>query len=1066
MSDSTSLPRQASRESERWFEATFEQAAVGMAHFDIKGNWLHVNQQVCAILGYSHDELTEKNRQEITHPDDFATEQACLKDIVAGNADSYTLEVRYLQKSGDTVWVNLSVSLVAATDKAPAFFIAVMQNIQNRKESEQALIESEQRWHNLLENLPDIVYQYSTKRGILYVAPKVESFFGIPPQDLDSPLVLWPDRVHPDDRHLFDQARDDLWKGKPFTIEYRARDKDGNWRWLCNRTISRKVDTDEIIIEGLSVDITESKMREAALSANEENYRELTRSIPGAIFIYELHPDGTDSVRNMSEGCRDIWEISAEEARTNVSCLWEMILPGDAEGLLNSIQTSADTLTFWSHEWRIQTPSGKLKWLSGTGKPIRKPNGDVIWHSVVIDVTQERLAKIALESFFEQNMNLNIIVKSDGTILRANSLWEEALGYSRRELEGHNFIEFVHPDDRVQTARESRKLIRCGHGSAIFENRYRHKNGHYRMLSWSAVISQHEGIIYGIARDITEQRAAEKKLLQASTYFKSTDEGIMLTDMDTHIVDVNDAFCRITGYDRDEVIGRKPGFLRSGRHQKQFYEAMWRSINETGSWRGEIWNRRKSGEIYPELLTISTVKTDDSRPSGYVGAFSDITDLKAHQDRLDYLANHDALTDMPNRLLLNSRLEQAIKRALRMGKSLAVMFIDIDRFKHINESLGHTAGDQVLVQLGQRLQSQLRAYDTVARMSGDEFVILLEDIGKPESAAQIARNLMSCFERPFYINEMDITVTASMGLSLCPQDSKDPAVLLANADAAMYKAKEEGRNTFLFYSSELTSQAFEYVLLKSALKKALDKDELFLVYQPQILLEDESLIGMEALLRWKHSELGMISPARFIPIAEQNGLIRQIGQWVLEKACAQGQKWLELGLPVGRIAVNVSGPQFHADNFVEEVRLALDASGLPATHLELEVTESFFVQQTDTIIAKLETLRGLGIKISVDDFGTGYSSLSYLKKLPIDKLKIDQSFLHGIPEERDNVAITESIIALGQALNLSVIAEGVETQEQADFLKQYAKLEAQGYLFSMPLEVADIEQFMRQASGH
>jgi len=565
----------------------------------------------------------------------------------------------------------------------------------------------------------------------------------------------------------------------------------------------------------------------------------------------------------------------------------------------------------------------------------------------------------------------------------------------------------------------------------------------------------------GTVQDVTDDVLKEQRLQQAATVFNSTVEGVIITDEDANITDVNEAFTSITGYAREEVIGKTSSILASGRHDREFYQQMWHSLLNAGSWSGEIWNRRRDGMLYPELLTISAVRNEQQRLSGYVGVFTDISRLKEVEQRLEHLAHHDALTGIPNRLLLSDRLEQSIRHASRHNRGFALVFVDLDRFKMINDSLGHQAGDELLKQLADRLVKTVRNEDTVGRISGDEFVLILEDTQTREDATAVANKIMQCFYQPFRIADKDVRVTSSMGLTLYPQDGEEGDVLLRNADAAMYRAKDEGRNTFQFYTSELTEVATEHVFLENALREALHTDQMFLVYQPQVDLDTGMLTGLEALLRWNHPEEGPISPARFIPIAEQSGLIREIGAWVLKQACEQGKAWLEQGLSIGRMGVNVAGPQIQQGGFNRLVIDTLEETGLPTQNLELEVTESFVMRNMDSSIDDLQVLREKGVQVAIDDFGTGYSSLSYLKQLPIDKLKIDKSFVRHIPDDTNDMAIAEAVIALAGALHLNVIAEGVETQEQAEFLSDKGCAQAQGYYFSRPLPAENIEELLR-----
>jgi len=430
--------------------------------------------------------------------------------------------------------------------------------------------------------------------------------------------------------------------------------------------------------------------------------------------------------------------------------------------------------------------------------------------------------------------------------------------------------------------------------------------------------------------------------------------------------------------------------------------------------------------------------------------------LSEREALLEHMVHHDALTGLPNRTLLNIRLEQSIKHSARQHMMMGVVFIDIDRFKNINDSIGHVSGDKLLQQLAERLQNAVRAVDTVARISGDEFVVILEDIDSSDHAVLVMEKLMSTVRKPYVIDDAKVSATVSMGLSLYPDDGDDPATLLCNADAAMYQSKEGGRNSCQLFTGEMSAAVQERAFLESALHTALEEAQFRLVYQPKVDLQSGKYIGMEALLRWCHPDKGEISPAHFIPIAEQSGIIRDIGSWVLKTACAQGAAWLQERLAIGRIAVNVAGQQIQQSNFLYIVQSIIEETGLPPENLELEITESFVMRQAETGIEHLRKIRDLGVEIAIDDFGTGYSSLGYLKQLPIDRLKIDRSFVSEIPHDVNDMAICESVIGMGKALGIKIIAEGVEDEAHVAFLREKGCLEAQGYFFAKPLPPDEI----------
>ena len=554
---------------------------------------------------------------------------------------------------------------------------------------------------------------------------------------------------------------------------------------------------------------------------------------------------------------------------------------------------------------------------------------------------------------------------------------------------------------------------------------------------------------------------ANKRLDLFAQVFENSGEAILITDAERHIVAINPAFTQITGYTREEVINKNPKLLSSGRQTPEFYRDMWKSINETGRWHGEIWNRRKDGEIFPEWLSIGTVRDEKGVVINYISIFTDITHRKESERHIQFLAHYDSLTRLPNRVLFGDRVQQALASSRRTGKRVALLFLDLDRFKSINDSLGHLAGDQLLQSVATHLKACVREMDTICRQGGDEFMILLTEIDRAEDAAHVAQKIVAAMSEPHLVGNSSLIVTFSIGISLYPDDAPDSPAMIKNADAAMYHAKEKGRNNFQFFTPDMNAEAADRLELESDLRKAVQQGEFVLHYQPQMDNDSGNIVGMEALIRWRHPERGLVPPAKFIPIAEDCGLIGQMGEWVLHTACVQNRLWQENGLPKVPVAVNISAMQFHQKNFRETVARVLQESGLESCYLELEITESITVKEIEKTVHLLNEFKQMGVLISIDDFGTGYSSLSYLKRFPIDKLKIDQSFVRDIGTDADDASIVQTIISMGHGLRLKVIAEGVETSEQLAFLKERGCDETQGYYFSKPLPSAEFEKYVR-----
>ena len=643
-----------------------------------------------------------------------------------------------------------------------------------------------------------------------------------------------------------------------------------------------------------------------------------------------------------------------------------------------------------------------------------------------------------------------------GRIIDANAAAAEMLGLSQAALLGMDVAALGIKDAEALLATLTADARTEAPALHHLETELRRSDGCRTPLDLAYRVAVVDGAPYGIllGRDAGTRLSSEAKLRLAARVISRSGEGIIITDAEGLIIEANTAFEKITGYTREEALGRNPNFLSSGRQNAEFYRLMWHTLNETGFWQGEIWNRRKNGEVFPEWLSLSAIRDDAEKITHYVGTFSDVTEAKAREARIQHMAHHDFLTGLPNRFLLMDRFDQVIASAERNDTRFALLFIDLDRFKNVNDTLGHTIGDQLLCDVARRLSLAVRSTDTISRQGGDEFIVLLSDVDSPDAAAQVARKLMQVLGEPCLLGSHQITLTPSIGIAVSPEDGSDLDSLLKHADLAMYDAKQQGRNNYQFFRREMNARSLEMLLMESDLRLALRKGEFELHYQPQVALGSRQTVGVEALLRWRHPERGLVSPVDFIPMAEETGLIVPIGQWVLETACHQCAAWRAGDWPDMKVAVNLSAAQFRQQELIVVTRKALAAAGLPAEALELEVTESILMSDAEGTATTLNELSAMGVTLAIDDFGTGYSSLAYLKRFPVDTLKVDRSFVHNIGTDEEDAAICSAIIGLAHSLHLEVVAEGVETQEQCDWLAGAGCHYVQGYFTGRP-EPAD-----------
>ncbi len=977
-----------------------------------------------------------------------------------------------------------------------------------RQKSDEALQKSEQYLRTIIETEPECVKVIGYNGNLIDMNQaglamlEAESLSEVQQLSLLNFIV-------PEYRDAFVALHKRVMSGEKDTLEFEIIGLRGTRRWLETHAAPLREESDKItMLLGVTRDITQRKQAEKGLQASEQRLALVIKGSHDAPWDWDLE---TKQMYYSPQW----WQMlgyQVNELPGNEELLLQLLHPDDKEavkqGLDEALQGNQDIV---SYELRLRHKDGHYVPVlhrgfitrDGTGKPLRVSGTNMDLTERNRAHEQEALRIFLLESL-TGGSSLETIL--NGTVRKLEELNPDLLcSILLADNEGHLKVKAAPSFPDIYNQAIDDLSIAVGVGSCgkaldtgkrtIVENIFSHPDWEaYKELAeksgltscWSEPIFSSDANVLGVfviyhrcpgfptihnlkliemaAHFIAlaiEHKRAETHLKLAAKVFEQSHEGFMITDAKRKIIMVNPAFTGITGYTEAEVLGQPSDMLASGHHEESFYQNMWAAIQEQGYWQGEIWNRRKNGDVYPELLNVSVVRDANGKISEYVGVFADITQIKTSERRLEFLAHHDPLTSLPNRLLLFLRLEHGIDVARRENKQLALLMLDLDHFKDVNDSLGHLAGDQLLKMVAERLTGRLRETDTVARLGGDEFTVLLEDIAHPEDAARLAESIIADLSEPWLLPQScEVRIGVSIGISLYPQYGDTPEMLLQQADTALYQAKGEGRNRFAYFSDELTNAVRERIALETRLRRAIVQNELRVFYQPQIEIASGKIVGAEALVRWQDPVEGLIPPIRFIPVAEQTGLIMAIGEWVLRETCRQGREWMDAGLPPITLAVNVSPHQLRQGDINGLVATVLTETGFPAERLELELTESGLMEREVEAVELLNSLRAQGIRLAIDDFGTGYSSLAYLKRFPLDVLKIDKSFIDEIPYHQDDMEIAATIVAMGHTLGFKVLAEGVETKEQLAFLKTQGCDLYQGYFSSRPVPAADFSKLL------
>lgn len=1034
--------------------------AIFVSH-EKTGTIIDCNDQACRSLGYTRDELLRLTIFDIAT--DIAPGASWDAELLIFERDGKRMtETLHRRRDGSLFPVEVNATLIQRDNER--YIVAVARDLTERKQ-----VEAKLRLNNTALNSTANAIVITDKDGIIeWANPAFTEMTGF---GLDEALGKRPKELVKSGiqtREFYEILWNTILSGKVWRGEVVNKRKDGS-HYTEEMTITPVYTEDKVITHFIAVkqDISDRKESELKLAQSESTYRGIINSLTESMYVL----DEQGRILDVNQGAALMYGYTREE----ILQLPPWTLLATEKNDFTLIQSKLEKI--FAGEPQHMEFWGVRKNGEVFPKSVNGVRGDYFGRPVAIvvarDISEQKAFLATLEESEHRYRSLVedapfpvvIIDAENSSVSFANHPAEILFNIEISKVQGMKASDFY-----IDLAVRESIVARQKAGEIVMgeEVEMRTATGEHIWVLLTSSYGMFDGrpSHIGTLTDITERKMVEEKLREAAAVMQNTHEGVMITDADANLIAINPAFTKMTGYSESEVLGKNPRLLSSGRQDRAFYQTLWNDLNTRGFWQGELWNRRKNGEIYPQLLTISTIFDDQGKPIRHLGVFADISQIKESQAKLEFMAHHDPLTKLSNRSLAESRLEQELEQARRHNQQLSVLFIDLDRFKQVNDSFGHLMGDELLCAVSSRLNARLREGDTLGRLGGDEFILIASALQEKQDAAIIARDFISALSEPFQLsNGAEVFIGGSIGISLFPDDGESVADLTKNADAAMYLAKENGRNQFSFYTSALNADARKKLELENDLRRAVLQNDLSLHFQPKLDIRSGAICGAEALARWHKSDDTWTPPSDFIPLAEKSGVILTIGNWVLEQTCAQIRTWLDAGLPEICIAVNVSARQFRSGHLDKLVSMALKKFKVPAHCLELELTESMLMHEPDRAIATMHKLKKVGIKLSLDDFGTGYSNFGYLRRFPIDSLKIDQSFVQGITSRPEDAMIVDSIIGLAQRMKLRVVGEGVETNEQLAYLSTRGCDELQGFLFSKALPGDDFAALLKSGKG-